>query len=288
MSTMFNFPKYEVAQTEVYMYKTLMPEWKQLEFKLLTEKLTNPKVVRNDEQIILQDAKHRVEFFTNSKSVWWTNIKWEDKETIPIKKVPNEDDIINAANQHLKILNIADGKPNIKSITYDEAFDYDVRSKKSTSYVSSINVNYDFTINNLPVFGSGAKIRVTLDENLEVVEWYRFWRDLKQEKKYKIIGIATAKKLIESSTTFSKLDKRKSEIVIKKIDLGYLALPPRETQAYLLPVFRFKGFTHTHKKRFNKFKKFIPAIKLTLDKIKDSGYIIGTEICKESMKYLEK
>jgi len=64
---------------------------------------------------------------------------------------------------------------------------------------------------------------------------------------------------------------------VDDIALGYYALPPREIQACLIPVYQFKGFVSTEHLEKYEFTKHVIAVNVTADHLKRiGGSITGT------------
>lgn len=176
-----------------------------------------------------------------SNSIWWTNLEWENKELRQIKDVPGEKECISKANEFLKSYKLDNKYIKFDSLDYDSAIIKNIKNKEVDCIITSINVNYKYRIDELPIFGSGAKAKIVLDGNMDVVEWYRFWRDIVPFEKRKVISPEMILKLYKNSPKYKKMErsKIKTELFVPK--LGYYAFPPRINQKFIFPVYEIRG-----------------------------------------------
>jgi hypothetical protein len=106
-------------------------------------------------------------------------------------------------------------------------------------------VNYAFELDGLPVVGAGAKIQVTLGGEGELWECLRFWRQADPVETLPLIGAAEAFERLQRDPAYAALDGDAASVTFDEVRLGYLALPPREIQGYLLPVYICRGTAST-------------------------------------------
>lgn len=276
MSSLFTIPEIPKDRSEISVYRTPLPAIdKEVISKISTVFRVKGKAKDSGSPIVVKDHSGVLEIFEASGSIWWTRntrIKSEPRKSVSF---PNEKEAISKANTYLKAMGLADKQANPVSVTYTETLFERNEHKKPLEVITNQHVNYEFRLDGLPVWGPGAKIQVTYGGDNQVTEVLKFWREPKKErKKLKLILAEKAAKIFQKDEAFSDLSERTAKVQVDEIALGYYALSPREVQAGLIPVYRFKGFVSTeHLKRYD-FIKHVIAVEVTADLLKKTGATI--------------
>ena len=273
MASLFIMPVLPEGRREISIYRTPLPTiGKEVIDKISEVFRVKGKAKDSGSRIVVQDRSGVLEIFEASGSIWWTrkiSTKSESRKSVSFL---SEKKAIAKADSYLKAVELADKRAKPNSVTYTEALFERKKDKKPIEAITHQHVNYDFSLDDLPVWGPGAKIQVTFGEDNQVMEVLKFWREPKKERiKYELITVETATNYFQNHEAFSDLSERTAKVQVDKIDLGYYALPPREMQACLFPVYQFKGSVSTEHLERYEFTKHVIAVRVTADHLKKIG-----------------
>jgi hypothetical protein len=95
-----------------------------------------------------------------------------------------------------------------------------------------------------PVVGPGARIRVGLGENGELLELDEIWRSLEYDKEVPVISAGEAFEKLKRYELIGVPQCCISGLVVSSVDLGYYAEDPDHNQEYVYPVWVFYATTH--------------------------------------------
>jgi hypothetical protein len=135
--------------------------------------------------------------------------------------------------------------------------------------VTGARVNYTFTLGGQPLLGPGAKMQVMVSPAGEVLEAYRFWRDVQQSDEVVAITPDEALARFARSELFADLNDRNATAGVSRMRLGHLALPPSEPQAFLIPVYELRGVLSTELHAHYDFVSYVAAT--TIDQATAKG-----------------
>ncbi|HVT19085.1 MAG TPA: DUF6345 domain-containing protein [Thermoanaerobaculia bacterium] len=128
----------------------------------------------------------------------------------------------------------------------------------------AVHVNYGFALDDLPVLGPGAKLRVSF-EGLEVSEVFRFWREPVEGGLVKIdISPEDAEERLRASREFAMLP-HEAITLIGKPRLGYYSRSISLEQAALVPVYEVRGLVSTRALGRFEFTRFVNAAPTSLE-----------------------
>lgn len=277
-----------MEKQELMIYKTIEKDWNEKEIQLYLKSIKDLGSRENKAQFVYFNDKIRMEFYYASNSVWWTNLEWENNEIHQIKEIPDEKECFSIANEFLKSYSLDDQYMKFENINYDSAIEYHVKNKQLDHYTTAININFNYEIDGLPIFGSGAKARIVLDGNKNVVEWYRFWRDIEPLEKRKVIPPEMIMKLFQESPIYEKMKISKLKIELFKPKLGYYTFPPRINQKFLFPVYEIRGQILNPTDINQNICEYVPAVIESPDKMKEMKIFNGYEFCGDILHYLKK
>ncbi|MFW9995152.1 MAG: hypothetical protein ACFFD4_24155 [Candidatus Odinarchaeota archaeon] len=276
----FKFPEVKIKESRMMMFRTPFPKWDR-------EKVTasarlfgiDGDVQENGFCLIVSDKKSYIEIFKASNSIRWTDLAWEEEESEKPVKLPDRNEALNLAKDFLQNRKLDDKRTKLTDITYTEVSRYDQKQKGHNGGRTALHMNYGFYLDNFPVMGPGAKMQVTIGSNEKVVEMYKFWREPVADNARDIIKPEDAIEQIRNSPSYVDLQDKESRVTFKNIRLGYYALPPREMQGYLIPVYEFEGAVSTpYLDRYN-FTEYVLAVRISPVEVKRLGAIFGEDIC---------
>jgi hypothetical protein len=273
MADLFVMPARSEDRREINIYRTPLPPIDGEVVEGLSRAFgVEGKVKDYGSRFVVEDSSSVLEIFEASGSIWWTRktrLRSEPRESISLL---SEEEAIVEADSYLRTTGIADKRARPKSVTFTEVLIEKSINREPIEIISQQHVNYEFSLDDLPIWGPGAKIQVTFGNDKQVMEVLKFWREPKQERsRYELISAEEAASVFQNDEAFADLSERTARIQVAEITLGYYALPPRESQACLIPVYRFEGFVSTeHLERYD-FAKHVTAVNVETDVLKKMG-----------------
>jgi hypothetical protein len=212
------------------------------------QKLFKMKAAAEDQgtQVVLRDNLRVLEVYIPSDSFWWTDLEVAYREKIPDgSKMPGDEE---AKKMALKYMNdLCPWRQNAKIVSVDKSLSAVSQAKGKTLGVvdTEIQVNFAFSIDDFPVMGPGAKVKVSLVEGGRLSNFLCFWRELTKEKTVKTIHPLVALDRLIHEPRFAHFTPEKVSVSLEQMRFGYYALPPFEFQRYLVPVYEVKATLKT-------------------------------------------
>jgi hypothetical protein len=258
----------------------------------------NSKMVDLGDTYQLQEKSKMLTIYPASDSFWFQDDEFfacEDKKqskNVPDSKAANDIAIEFLKKNDLLLPNAS--KPTVSYTTV--VIDKD-GGKTIEEYNTEIHLNFRYTIDKLPVFGPGAKTRVSLIDNKTISGVYHFWREPVNvaekivaeksiESKRKLLTPENALDLFSENMRFAQLKEGAAKVVIKNMELGYFAMSPTEEQTYLIPVYRYQGIVSTEVFENHEFDLHSVAINYTENDLKSMGISICSRGVSSGNKYL--
>jgi hypothetical protein len=163
-----------------------------------------------------------------------------------------------------------DERARVKSVTYTEFGRIIEGQKEPETFRIAQHVNFEFFLDELPIMGSGAKMRVTFGSGGDIIEVYKFWREPVEDRVMDIIMPEVAARLLRQDPSFVQLPDGEARVVFHRAWLGYFALPAPERQGYLVPVYAFEGMVSTPALERDDFVKYVVAVHVSPEEIKEA------------------
>lgn len=165
----------------------------------------------------------------------------------------------------------------VSSVTHTTVGVTPAGSKKTEEYNTEVHVNFNYTLDKLPVFGPGAKTRVSMVDENNNSGIYHFWREVKALPRQRpLIKPDLALEMYGRNFRFAQLKNSSDKVNINQVDLGYFAMSPADTQDYLIPVYRITGVVSTEALPEYAFTHYIVAVKYNEADVKSMGHHIGS------------
>jgi hypothetical protein len=187
--------------------------------------------------------------------------------------IHDEPGLRNIAEKFLAGLGIVDPESSFLSVTHGTRATAEAPSTAPSSVITSAYVNFSYTIEGLPVVGPGAKAQVEIGPGGTIVGCHRFWRSMTRgatpppREHRPIISWRTAQKVFRCDPAFAQLDAS-AEVVVDRARLAYMAMPPRDVQGVLFPVYEMRGRVSTPKIERTPFRRYVVAIDYSADDLK--------------------
>jgi hypothetical protein len=177
------------------------------------------------------------------------------------------------AEKFLARLRLLDGESSFASVTYGTQEIAGGKSAKSSPAVTSAFVNFSYSFEGLPVVGPGAKAQVEIGGGGAVLSLYRFWRKITRGKapvrreKRPVLSWEAAQKVFSRDPAFARLDES-AKVIVDTARLAYMALPPRDMQGALFPVYEMRGSVSTRHIEKSPFRRYVVAIDYSAEDLK--------------------
>lgn len=278
MNELFQFPDVQVERDQMVMFRTPFPKQ--------DDERVHPLVRRFDVRGDLQDLgsrsavrsrQHLLEVFHASDSLRLTHLGRSAEAERPPKLI-GEDQAIELALAYLHEKGLADDRASVKSVTYTELSRIGQEQKEPETFPIAVHVNFGFTLDGLPVFGPGAKMQVTIEDESTVTEFYKFWRAPVEDRTLEILRPEAAIERFSHDQNYAELDAGSAKVVVHRIQLGYYALPPREVQGYLVPVYAFNGTVSTEAFERYDFTRYVVAVDLNNEEVKQARAVFRAPV----------
>jgi hypothetical protein len=274
MPDVFQFPKIDFDRDRVTLYRTPFP------------KLTDAKVAQMAELhglsakpqdagsiVLFRDRKATLELFRASDSIRWSTLangKSESTGNGGPPKLPDDASAAKMASAFLRERKISTRGAAVDSITHAMLARATRKSRNNEEQPVAVHVNYRFELEGLPVLGPGAKIQVTFVDAKTPAEMYKFWRAPKADGELPLLPAKAALDLLRRDPDFTELNEG-ARVVYRNPRLGYYALPPRESQGALIPVYAFDGTLSTKEFERYDFTRYVVAVQYTPEDAKQVG-----------------
>jgi hypothetical protein len=275
MPDLFEFPKIEVGRKRVTLYRTPFPKLTDAKVAKLAE-LHGMKGKSQDagSQIIFRDRRATLEVFRASDSIRWSTLlngSTEVNGNGRAPALPDDKTARQGAVAFLRERKVPTRGAAVDSITHGMF----ARAERGKGTVAeqpiAVHVNYRYELDGLPVLGPGAKIQVTYADRKGPAEMYSFWRTPKADGELELLPSQAVLELLRRDPDFAELREGEAKVVYRNPRLGYYALPPRESQGALIPVYAFDGSVSTRAFERYDFTRYVVAVSYTPEEAKQVG-----------------
>ena len=231
------------------------------------------------DRFVYSRTGHDLEIFKTSDSLRYTNVELKYPLKLPDKvSLPTKDEAYEITNDALKKYELSVEHAKISSFTYTELAKETNTDGKMQIQKIEANVEFNFELDDLPVWGPGAKIKTSLVEN-SVAGILYFWRKPVYENVIPVIHPLSALERFTTDRSFKYLDKETAEINIHSASLGYYSLSPSAFQRFLIPVYAIKYTVNSKFMDPYHSTQFVVAVDISLDEIKEMGVVDNPYQC---------
>jgi hypothetical protein len=272
VADIFTFPSVDEDRNRITIIRTPRPTWDDARIHEVSAAFAISEQERQDNagpRLALRDSQSELEIFRTSDSLRWTLLANEDQEPAEPPDLPTEEEAVRVANEQLARRGLADQNVRLESVTFSHHSRIGRGNEVLANYPVAKHVNYRYALHGLPVFGPGAKIQVTFASKSRPAQMYRFWRQPAEGRTVETIGFENAVEQIRDHKAFRTMrEGGKAQIRFERVRLGYYALPAREIQGMLIPVYRFEGGTHPPEGENYRFVRHVVAVNLPREEVK--------------------
>ncbi len=224
-------------------------------------------------RIVFRDKRATLELFRASDSIRWSTLENGEAEFVPNgggPTLPDDEAAVKLAGAFLRERGISTKGATVDSVSHTMFARMTKRMKRPDERPLALHVNYRYELEGLPVLGPGAKIQVTFAGGKKPAEMYAFWRSPKADAELDLLPAGEAIELLRRDPQFEELGDD-AQVEYTNPRLGYYALPPRETQGALIPIYAFDGIASTKELRRYEFTRYVVAVRYTPEEAKQVG-----------------
>lgn len=228
------------------------------------------------DRLITIKGNKRMMIYAATDSFWYQDEDLRLGENKELSKtLPDEKTASQAALSFLQSGNLLFPEAAVYSITYTQVSKKDLQTQTVDEYKTEVHVNLRYSMKGLPVFGPGAKTRVSFVNANTKSAVYHFWRKATADKKTRaLIDPQTALNNFYENSRFTQLKNNSTaKVTINSMQLGYFANTPTHFQNYLIPVYKVNGTVSTKEFPVYEFELFIVAVDFTTSEMRSSGLI---------------
>lgn len=275
MSVAIAFPELAVDRRSIPLVRTPAPKIDVRAARSLGEQLgIDGRVRETGAFVIVEDDRSALEVYRASGSLrWGRRDATGELAADRVPDLPDDDTVMDLAWRFLGSHGLDRELAGSDSVTSLEVLRAE-RDGEPVSATTARQANFRFTLDDLPVFGSGAKVQVTVAGKDEVTAFYRFWRENTTEGEITLLSVDRAAELLQQDDAYAELREGDARVVVENVELGYLALPPQEAQGYLIPVYAFRGVVSTAVLERYEFTRYVvAAADVSPARIKELGVV---------------
>ncbi len=204
-----------------------------------------------------------VEFFQASGAVWSRDAEAEQKYDNELRRWPDlvkkeegdetrfalPEKISYQLLAHTKDLigeaDLVDKGMDDGRVILDQVAQLSEKGEVIQSGAGGASVIYNYSIEELPVFGAGAKSTLAfepMDGHPKIVGGLHVWRSPHKALKIELSSVEEALSIgLLQDPELVLYAKKGGKIIVTRLEFGYLALPAMMQQRYLFPVFDVQG-----------------------------------------------
>lgn len=219
------------------------------------------------DKFVVADGMRVLERFKESGAIWYGDRSKLGSMELKAE-LPTEEEVKSKATNLLKTSGLLPEEAYFKQVGETSFTKLNPELKESSASITTEkHAHFGFKLEDIPVIGAGAKIKVTYGDKGEVIEVLKNWRDIERHKQMQAIKISEAIEKLQNSHVFADLVDD-SRVTIDDVYVAYYARSVLESQKYIFPVYVFEGTIETPNFR-HKFTNYVSAI--SLEEMKTSG-----------------
>jgi len=245
MADIFTFPDGIDDRSSVTGMLTPRPTWDEPQVAATLAAFEMSERQRRDRggpRLVITGDGAKLEIFRTSDSLRWSIHDPATEEPATPPALPTRDQAAARAAAVLAQRGLGRPEASVASVAESVHSRFGPGNKLLARHPVAIHVNYEFQLDGLPVFGSGAKLQVTFRDQGSPAQLYAFWRRPSAGQAYDTIGYQRAVELVRNHPSFATMvTGGKARVVFDQVELGYYAFPASEVQGMLVPVYRFHG-----------------------------------------------
>jgi hypothetical protein len=217
------------------------------------------------------DASTALEVYLASDSIWWTDRSNAYREEPGESAVPDEDEAVRLARRFIEttfepVPGLRDVMVGVQVASISPGRDDQPRSQRV-----GLAVTLRPTLADRPVFGPGAKVRVTFTQAAVPSDVAFFSRPSEPDGEVEAVHPYRALERLSRDRRFVDVLTAGLEIHVRRFEWGYYSAPPNMFQRYLVPVYLAEGVVEGADLEADVFRLYLPAVDVDARSMKELG-----------------
>lgn len=262
MTVKIDFPEPPQVPAELPLYATVRPAWTPERVAELGKRLAlQGDVIDAGNWFVLRDRVSTLEVYQASQSVRLERNDFDFEGRTRAHPPTDRSRAVAAAERFHEMLGGTGATAELHSVT-ELAVSKSRRDHTAAERrVVALQVNHRYALDGLALVGSGAKAQVTVAGNGEIVQAYRFFREVKRVGMRRTVPPTRAFDRFAASALFAELSNT-ARARVTSVQLGLLCLPPTEVQGVLVPAYVMRGVITTELLPSYEFINYVAAADL--------------------------
>jgi hypothetical protein len=232
------------------------------------------------ERVVLRNSGQSLEMYRASDSLWWTDHDLLDHDQLSSRlKLPSDSEARKLAGAELRRVKLPVTEASVWKVTPIECAVASAKGRPKSS-VTAVDVNYRFSLADFPVFGPGAKIKVTLVEKGQIGQVIYFWRRAKRDGVVVILTPQEALERFQHDPSFYRIQKTEAVVEIHSMQLGYYAASPGDFQRFYIPVYAIDATVRTRELPSYRFRRYVVAVNKPTEQTKRDDVVVNPNSCR--------
>lgn len=243
-------------------YRTVRPRWTSEGIEQFAARLGVKAPVKvSGPWLLCRDDTHSLEIYQASHSARLTRTAFDLEGAHGEPGDPPSDDVaIDRANGFLdRLQDIHTSKRLAPTVSRIEAITQSSDGAREDIRTVAVQVNYRFTLDDLPLRGPGAKAQVTIGASRTIDQAYLFSRQVQPTDEPWTTRPADASlDALTKSPHFTSVARTK-DVEVSRMKVGWLCLSPASVQDILFPIYEVRGRVFAGADATRDFVAFVAA-----------------------------
>lgn len=261
MNISIDFPQDMPSPRELALYGVIAPAWTAASASKQAQRFGLRAEARDaGPWLVCADERHTLEIYQASHSVRLerNGFDAEGRQTKSADPI-SRDRARSVAERFLDSVGDAHAQAELASITELRVLEATKEQPKGVARIVGLQVNYRYRLDGLALVGPGAKAQVTVGNDGELGQAYRFARQTKLLTMHPAVDAQQAFERFARSARFADL-RSDAKVKLHSAKLGLLCLPPTEVQGLLMPVYVLQGEVSTEALPSEIFTSYVAAV----------------------------
>lgn len=251
-------------------YRTVPPEWTRESAARFAARFGVDAEAKDEKPwFVCRNDKAVVEIYQASHSARLTQATFDvEGTTSGSSEIPSDEAAVKRADTFFeKLGDIHKSQPLRPTLSRIEAITQEHGGPRSSPRTVAVQVNYHFTLDDLPLKGPGAKAQATIGASGAIEQAYLFSRQAERTgAQWTTRPAAAALDALAKSKNFATVIPDK-HVEVLQIQFGWLCLPPTIEQDTLFPVYEIRGRLIANFDNRRDFIVFVPAARTPPDTV---------------------
>jgi len=263
MPLSIKFPEPRSVPDEITLYTTAPPDWQPDAVSDLARQFdVTGEVVDRGLWFVLSNGRSALEVYQASHSYRFSRLDIDAEARDGDTQEVERERALAIAERMVQTMAPDESRWDVNSVTNQEVLIAERDAKEPRLSVTGLQVNYTFSLGDLPLLGPGAKMQVAVGPTGDVTGAYRFWREPNATETASTIPQDVALERFSRSNLFADLSDETARAEVTEVRLGYFSMPPTEIQAALVPAYEVRGVLATEMHPHYEFVSYVAALEM--------------------------